>query len=392
MSNKVCVYAICKNEAKFVQKWYDSMKEADYIVVLDTGSTDNTVDLLRSLGVTVEIHQYSKDDIKNIFRFDDARNRALALAPDDANILVSTDLDEVFEPGWANILRESWNDDLYERAEYSYIWRHFENGTPDVTYRYNKIHNRDWIWRTPVHEYLTRKADEKNFYYDRSKSLNLEGKLILHHYPDNTKSRGSYLPLLEIRARDYPDDLESLVYLAREYWFYDRFNDAINTFNKIVTEYADKFDKIHLAYSYLLIGASYGSLAAISDDKTKSEEYYTNAKKAYLTGIRINPEYMENYVGLSEIAIKFFEDYEYARQILIDGFRKAKRMNHWLEAGSNWTSTPLELLSIASYKLGDYKSALAYASKALSYNPSDAGFKHNYEICLDAASIDRLIE
>ena len=40
--NKICVYAICKNEEKFVDKWLESMSEADYIVVLDTGSTDNT--------------------------------------------------------------------------------------------------------------------------------------------------------------------------------------------------------------------------------------------------------------------------------------------------------------------------------------------------------------
>lgn len=35
---KVCVYAICKNEEKFIEKWYNSIKEADYICVLDTGS------------------------------------------------------------------------------------------------------------------------------------------------------------------------------------------------------------------------------------------------------------------------------------------------------------------------------------------------------------------
>ena len=43
--NKICVYAICKNESKFVKQWLDSMSEADYIVVLDTGSTDNTVNM-----------------------------------------------------------------------------------------------------------------------------------------------------------------------------------------------------------------------------------------------------------------------------------------------------------------------------------------------------------
>ena len=47
MDNKICVYAICKNESQFVDRWYESMKEADEIVVLDTGSTDDTIEQLK---------------------------------------------------------------------------------------------------------------------------------------------------------------------------------------------------------------------------------------------------------------------------------------------------------------------------------------------------------
>ena len=50
---KVCVYAICKNEENFIKRWYDSVKEADDIYVLDTGSTDNSVKLLKERGVHV---------------------------------------------------------------------------------------------------------------------------------------------------------------------------------------------------------------------------------------------------------------------------------------------------------------------------------------------------
>lgn len=35
---KVCVYAICKNEEKFVKRWVKSMQEADKKYVLDTTS------------------------------------------------------------------------------------------------------------------------------------------------------------------------------------------------------------------------------------------------------------------------------------------------------------------------------------------------------------------
>ena len=36
----ICVYAICKNEEQFADRWMDSMSEADQVVVLDTGSGD----------------------------------------------------------------------------------------------------------------------------------------------------------------------------------------------------------------------------------------------------------------------------------------------------------------------------------------------------------------
>ena len=45
--SKICVYAICKNELKFVDQWLENMSEADYIVVLDTGSTDGTFEKLQ---------------------------------------------------------------------------------------------------------------------------------------------------------------------------------------------------------------------------------------------------------------------------------------------------------------------------------------------------------
>ncbi|HPF83624.1 MAG TPA: glycosyltransferase, partial [Bacilli bacterium] len=87
---KVIVYAICKNEEKFVDRWYESMKEADEIYVLDTGSTDNTVEKLRKHNITVEI-----SNIKP-WRFDVARNISLDMVSTDVDICVCTDLDEVF--------------------------------------------------------------------------------------------------------------------------------------------------------------------------------------------------------------------------------------------------------------------------------------------------------
>ena len=94
ISYRVCVYAICKNESQFVDRFMDSMSEADDICVLDTGSTDDTVERLKARGAHVE------QKIIAPWRFDVARNKSLKLIPKDADICCCIDLDEQFQPGW----------------------------------------------------------------------------------------------------------------------------------------------------------------------------------------------------------------------------------------------------------------------------------------------------
>ena len=146
---KVAVYAICKNEEKFVDKWVNSMKEADNIYVLDTGSTDNTLNKLKENNVF-----FLQKEFKN-FRFDVARNMSLDMVPKDYDICVCTDLDEVFEPGWRTNLENIWNDSV-TRCAYNYNWSLDENNKPLVNFYSEKIHSRnDYIWTHPVHEILT---------------------------------------------------------------------------------------------------------------------------------------------------------------------------------------------------------------------------------------------
>ncbi|MEG3069920.1 MAG: hypothetical protein RQM92_02880 [Candidatus Syntrophopropionicum ammoniitolerans] len=100
---KICVYAISKNEEKFVHRWMDAVSEADTVIVLDTGSSDRTVEKLRERGALVYERRISP------WRFDEARNYALGCVPEDTDICVSNDLDEVFELGWRRKLESAWH-------------------------------------------------------------------------------------------------------------------------------------------------------------------------------------------------------------------------------------------------------------------------------------------
>ena len=50
---KVAVYTIALNESAHVERWANSAGDADYRVVADTGSTDDTVERLTAAGVMV---------------------------------------------------------------------------------------------------------------------------------------------------------------------------------------------------------------------------------------------------------------------------------------------------------------------------------------------------
>ncbi len=50
---KICVYAVCKNEEQFVDRWMDAAAEADAVIAADTGSIDRTVEKLRERGAAV---------------------------------------------------------------------------------------------------------------------------------------------------------------------------------------------------------------------------------------------------------------------------------------------------------------------------------------------------
>ena len=206
---KVCLYTICKDEDHEVEGWWESAKEADYVIALDTGSSDGMDDHLERLGCEVHRKEY------DTFRFDVARNDSMEYAyATDADVFVNLDMDERFNPGWADILREEWGKGDYERGTCSY---YCEN--PDKPGRRNWIHNRDWHWHYPVHETLYRNGGG-GIWYHVSNNLDLEGLVYIHHQRKPVKkTRDQYLSLIELRWEEDKPAQDSLCYLVREYMY-----------------------------------------------------------------------------------------------------------------------------------------------------------------------------
>lgn len=334
---KICVYAICKNEEKFIERWYESVKEADGIYVLDTGSTDNSVKLLKSLGVVV------RQEIISPWRFDIARNKSLEIIPDDFDICICLDLDEVLEKGWSKTIKSLWKDGL-TRLRYVYNWSLDKNNQPIISFYGEKIHKRKgFTWVNPVHEILKYKGEEKYLYTD---------KVIVNHYPDSKKSRSSYLPLLELAVREDPRNDRNMHYLGREYMYYGKYEEAISTLERHLSLESATWKDERCA-SMRFIARCYMKL-------NRPREALMWSNLAIKESPYLRDPYMEKALITYELK-KFKETEKLCREAL----KIKKHPKTYINEVFTTDLNIYDILSVVCFYNGKYRSSLRYVKLAL---------------------------
>lgn len=349
---KICVYAISKNEEQFVDRWYDSMKEADEIYVLDTGSTDNTMKKLKSHNINV------KKEIITPWRFDVARNKSLDMVPNDNDICVCTDLDEVFKPGWRKELENIWKKNT-NRCRYIYNWSLDENDKPKVSFYAEKIHSRkNYKWIQPVHEILK---------YNNIENYITTDNIIINHYPDSTKSRSSYLPLLELSVKEEPLNDRNMHYLGREYMYYGKYNECIDTLIKHLNLNSATWKDERCA-SMRFIARSYKFLKRYDESRMWLDKAILEAP--YLRDSYIERALLENELSNWKNVIKYCE---LALTI-------KTHPNTYINETFSFDATPYDLLSIAYYYENDFKKSLKYINKALELDSTNTRLINNKKI------------
>ena len=356
----VCVYAICKNESAFARRWAAAMAEADEIVVLDTGSTDDTVALLRAAGVRVE--QATIDP----WRFDAARNRALALTPEDADICVCTDLDETFQPGWRARLEAAWLPGT-TRASCRYVWSFLPDGREGHVFWRDQIHSRrGYHWTHPVHEVLTWEGPGPE------KRVAVEG-MQLEHRPDSAKSRAQYLPLLELSVQEDPEDDRNMHYLGREYMFYGRWEQAIATLER------------HLALPRATWAdercASMRFIARCLTQLGRDDE----AEGWLLRAAAQAPHLREPWVELAQRLYRR-KDWEGVAWSAGRALAITQRPRTYITESSAWGALPWDLRALGLYYAGRKAEALPCAQAALALEPADPRLARNAELIAAAVA------
>lgn len=352
---KICVYAICKNEEKFIERWYESVKEADGIYVLDTGSTDNSVNLLKSLGVVV------RQEIINPWRFDIARNKSLEMIPDDFDICICLDLDEVLEKGWSKTIKSLWKDGL-TRLRYVYNWSLDKNNQPIISFYGEKIHKRKgFTWVNPVHEILKYKGEEKYLYTD---------KVIVNHYPDSKKSRSSYLPLLELAVKEDPRNDRNMHYLGREYMYYGKYEEAISTLERHLSLESATWKDERCA-SMRFIARCYMKL-----NRPKEAIMWSNL--AIKESPYLRDAYMEKALITYELK-KFKETEKLCREAL----KIKKHPKTYINEVFTTDLNIYDILSVVCFYNGKYRSSLRYVKMALELDKDNERLLSNKKLISD---------
>ncbi len=331
---KIAVYSMSKNEEKFVDPYMDSAKDADFITVADTGSTDYTVETLKTKAIRLgksrqfAVHNISVDP----WRFDTARNVALALVPADIDVCVRLDMDEVLDPGWREALERAWQHPVTQ------LWFDYKH-SPGYSFRSNTIHARNgFLYRGLDHEGLYTAPGTPAI------SAYAPGLSITHHQ-DRTKPRTSILGRLQLAVLE-DKGCRPRYYLGREYYYYKQHQSCIITLGEYLklpdaTWDAERMDAM------CMIAESHWQLRQIP----QAIEWYYRAIAEYPT--------REPYLGLSNLLYQI-NNKELALGMVQQALRFSNKMTSIYVKPAAWDERPFFTAARYARELGWEERACIY--------------------------------
>ncbi|MEI9952196.1 MAG: glycosyltransferase [Pseudomonadota bacterium] len=226
----ICLNMIVKNEVKVLPRLIRSVKDyIDYYVIVDTGSSDDTIELIRremaGYGIEGEVHE------RPWVNFGVNRQQALelAVAANKADWLLFIDADEelgVSDPKFYEKLEAGVSYEIEKhQGEVRYAVRHLVN-----------VRSTVYRWGGPVHNYLDVIEG------DQRRELRKDVWIVYHH-AQGAKSHGvtqeqKYLrdaKLLEEELARDPSDSRSQFYLAQSYRDAGHYERALDAYKKRAT-------------------------------------------------------------------------------------------------------------------------------------------------------------
>jgi glycosyltransferase involved in cell wall biosynthesis len=378
MNFSVCL--IAKNEEKTLPRMGASLKEfrerGGEMLLLDTGSTDKTVEVAESLGFKVFevgdkfVKKISKTLANNInkkfnggdqpivsesdkiFNFSAARNYIAEKAAND--MIAMPDCDEEYTAFDLDRICEAIEKGG-DQLEYNFVYSHDEYGNEAIKFTHCKFYNRTKLnWVGVVHEVLQGKAERVFLGEDIIK---------LEHFQNQESDRSQYLTGLALDCFLNPENDRNSHYLGREFLYTGRYKSAIKELKRHLTLGTWKAER---SQSMIFIGDSY---MALGDEENALLWWH----KAYDE----EPSRREPFVRLAWNAFTKGE----AQRVV--AFCEAMLTIPWSAFYANnrhhYTVFPHELLYWAYWQLGDQISAKMHFNAAIRHDPKNKKFLEDFK-------------
>ena len=162
---------------------------------------------------------------------------------------------------------------------------------------------------------------------------------MLHHYPDLSKSRSSYLSLLELGCKEEPEDDRNCHYLGREYMYHHMYDKAIVELTRHLSLKSATWEAERAA-SMRFIGRCYNQ----KGDKI-------NAVRWYLRAIAEAPGEREPWVDLGKCYYSM-NDHEGCYFAMKKALSIVERPMTYICEPEAWGSLPYDLCGVSAYYLG----------------------------------------
>ncbi|MGR3301365.1 MAG: tetratricopeptide repeat-containing glycosyltransferase family 2 protein [Candidatus Scalindua sp.] len=276
---------IVKDEEKFLPTCLESVKDhVNEIIIVDTGSTDKTVEIAGKYGAKVYHHAWENS-------FSKARNYSLKYATSDWILIL--DADEEIVKKDAHKLRDVIKDPVVPETTHRanvYLMPVFSkiNGNKNLA-----VANSGRLFKNHLGFHYEGIIHNTLKFSGPTKSVNI--RIDHYGYNQNEEQMESKFRrtsnLLKEQTRNNPEDPQPHQYLATAYLERKRFDECIIE-ALIAIKLYEKYDKT----SPLLL-LTYYNLSTAYHFKNDLE----NAEKYSINVIEINPEYLDPYDMLSII-------------------------------------------------------------------------------------------
>jgi len=266
---KLSVSMIVKNEESCLGVAIESIKEADEIVIVDTGSDDNTINIAKKY--TDKVYFGEPYKWRDDFAF--SRNQSLDKCTGDWILII--DADEELEHGGIQKIREL----ISKVKEDSIYFKTIAMNNENVVHNSIRLFKNNKIikWRGRIHNHL---SSSDGYYSDI--------KIRYGYSKAHQKDPDRALRILSKVVKESPDCKREKYYLAREYWYRKDYKLAIYYYNY----YLEKADYgPEMADAYVMLSRCHWLL-----------KEYDKARDMCLQAIKLNGNFKEAWRILAQLS------------------------------------------------------------------------------------------